>query len=319
MGEEMNLRLLHLFFSIFLCFCACHKVEEHPSSYDLTSEERTWLEEFFTGAMLQDNAIYTLCGSKPMTRIILYNYTDEEIEAWYQQLSEEEKKTGVHVKEYDLWHNWEKWEEIRDRFPIHRYLFYRKNDLRDPRCASVYLVDPLKVACTLTEHYMVFRNIVGFDFDPLQEALNIEKGSVFWEKANNHATPIGLLFGYGVKNSSFFYWKHWEEFEDDGPINSLPSHGTECLKAGESSIEDLTLPGFVSFFEEDDVVEKYKMERKMIQRKYRGKDFLQLTLENLTGSTQPFFKPQELALDAKVHSKSAQAIATGDHTVAGNE
>ena len=283
--RKTKLKLISTFFSILLITAGCHKAEQSPILYDLTTEEKTWLEEFFTGVMLQNPAIYTLRGSKPMTRISIHYYTDEEIQAYYDQMSEEEKKTAIYVEDYHLRQNWEKWEKIRDRLHISRFLFYKKNDTGDPKFASVYFVDPIKIAYTILENYPLFRNVVGFDFNPLQEALEIEKGSAFWERVNGNATLIGLLYGFGLKNSSLFYWKYWGQCEDcNSCFSCLTSYASDSLKDGTSTIKNLTLPAFASFFKDDDVIEKYKKERAVIQSEYRDKDFLGLTLQHLTVS-----------------------------------
>jgi hypothetical protein len=233
--------------------------------------------------MLQNRAIYTLCGSKPMTHISLHYHTDEEIQAYYDQMTEEEKRTAIYVEDYQLAQNWQKWEQIRSRFPINRYVIYKKTGISDSKFADVYFVDPLKVAHVISENYNVFKEFVGFDFDPFREASQIEKGSVFWDKVEENPATIGILFGYGIKNSLSFFWKHWgkpenaEEFQD-----CITPYVSDSLTDGKSSLENLILPSFMSFFEEDEVIEKYKKEREAIRNEYRGKDFLDYTLQKLT-------------------------------------
>ena len=279
----MNLKPLCFFFSILFLISGCHKTTQPPTPYGLTSEERAWMENFFKGLMLQNPAIYTLCGSKPITCITLHYHTEEEVQAYYDQMTEEEKKTAVYVEDYRLAQNWENWEKIRYRFPINRYMLYKKNDTHDPKFAHVYFVDPLKVAHTILENYNVFRNVVGFDFDPFQEAFQIEKGSAFWNQVNENAALIGLLFGFGLKNSFTFYWKHWGKTENcEGFVDCLIPYVSDSLLDGKSSIENLALPAFMSFFKEDEVIEKYKKERAAIRREYQGKDFLNYTIQKLT-------------------------------------
>lgn len=241
------------------------------------------MEQFFTGVMLQNRAIYTLCGSKPITCLSLHYHTDEEIQAYYDQMTDEEKKTAIYVEDYYLTKNWKKWEQIRSRFSINRYVFYKRNDLNDPKFAHVYFVDPLKVAQAISENYNIFKDIAGFDFDPLHEAFQIEKGSAFWNKVERNPVICGILFGFGVKNSLKFYWKHWGQPEDSEEFTDcVDPYRSDGLKDGKSSLENLTLPAFTSFFKEDEVIEKYKTEREAIRNDYQGKDFLDYTLQKLT-------------------------------------
>src|SRR5712672_1347630 len=102
----MNLIPLHLFFSILFLISSCHKTAQIPNSYELTAEERIWMENFFTGVMLQNRAIYTLCGSKPIASLTLHYHTDGEIQEYYDQMTEEEKKTAIYVEDYHLAKNW---------------------------------------------------------------------------------------------------------------------------------------------------------------------------------------------------------------------
>ncbi len=279
--KDLNLKFLLTFLSIFFMVTSCNEKVSHFKKYDLTAEEYAWMEEFFTGVMLQDQAIYTLCGSKPMTRISIHYFTEEEIQAFYEQMSEEEKKNGVVCENYAIAENWEKWEKVRSKFPIKRYFFYKKDDVGDPKFASLYFVDPLKVAHTILENYMVFRNAIGFDFDPFDEAFQIEQGSDFWEEVHKNSCLIGLLYGYGLKNSSTFHWKYWGQTENCEGYTDCLTYYFGKIGGGKSTIENLTLPMFVSFFENDEVIENYKRERAKIQREYSRKDFLNHTLERL--------------------------------------
>lgn len=277
-----NLNLLLIFLAILFFISGCNKNQKHPT-YDLTQEDRAWMEPFFTGLMLQNPGIYTLCGSKPMTCITLHYHTDEEIQAYYDQMTEEQKKTAVYVEDYQLAQNWERWEKIRSRFRTNRFMIYKKNDAIDPKFAHVYFVDPLKVADAISKNYKIFKDVAGFDFDPIQEAFQIEKGSAFWNKVQKNPVICGILFGFGVKNSLKFYWEHWglsentEDFE-----NYVPCYVSDGLKDGKSTLENLTLPAFMSYFKDDEIIQKYKAEREAIRNEYQGKNFLDYTLQKLT-------------------------------------
>jgi hypothetical protein len=253
-----------------------------PAIYNLSSEDRIWMETFFTGLMLQNRGIYTLCGSKPMTCVTLHYRTDEEIQAYYDQMTEEEKLTAVYVEDYQLTQNWEKWEHIRSHFPIDRFMLYKKNDAIDPKFAEVYFVDPFQVADVISENYDIFKDITGFDFDPIHEAFQIEKGSSFWDKVEKNPIISGILFGFGVKNSLKFYSENWEQPEKSESIEDcIPHYISDGLKDGKSTLGNLTLPVFMSFFKEDEVIQKYKTEREAIRAEYQGKDFLDYTLQKL--------------------------------------
>ncbi len=280
----MNLKPLCLFFSIIFILSGCHKTAQSPISYELTAEESAWMEKFLKDVMLDESAIFTLCGSKPMTTIDIHYHSDEEVWAWYNQMSDEEKKTAVMVEDYDLPENWDKWEKICSRFPMNRYLFFRRVNPEDPKFASLYFVDVAKVAQTLQENYTIFKRETGFEFDPHEVALAMEDWPEFWDEVFGNSTLVGLLFGFGLKNSSNFtskYRDHPEICEES--FESFKSYFSDEPAYGKVTVSEFPLPIFASFSNgEDEVIEKYKKERKAIQREYQDKDFLKLTLQKLT-------------------------------------
>ena len=199
-----------IFLAIVFVFSSCSKSPEKKASFDLTKEERAWMEDFFRGIMIEERGVYTLWGTKPVTEIIIDYYTDEDKQALLKQMSKEQLENGVLCKDYCLGENWEKWEKMRERFSINRYLLFKKPH-SDRKLAYLYFVDILKLSATLQEHYDLFSRETGLDFDPLQVVLNIEQGSEFWDlvwdKSVNNAALLGVLFGYGIKNAFCFQWK----------------------------------------------------------------------------------------------------------------
>lgn len=259
----------------------------------LTADERLWMDKFFQDVMLDESAIYTLWGSKPITTIILNHISDEEINAWVEGMSEEEKKELIiSTRPYDLPENWKKWEKIRTRFSIPQYLFFKRSRSNDVRFEDIYFVNILQTALTLQQHYAIFKKYTGNDFDPLKVVFEIEnEDSTFWKKALNHSLLLGILFGFGLENSSCFDWKYFTDTEDNPEmeafITSLPFRFDENAKDfADPSIHHFALPPFASFSygEKDEIIEKYKKMRDEIKTKYKGKNFLDTTIERLTGN-----------------------------------
>lgn len=230
------------------------------------------MEKFFKDVMLEENGIFTLLGTKPITAIPLYLYTDEELKAYYDQLSAEEQDELLEVVDYNVPRNWEEWEKIQSRFPIRNYLFFKKIDILNPRVPVIYFVNIQKTTALIQEHYALFRNEMGFDFDPVMVVLEFEKGSPFWDKVLNHSVLQGLLYGFGKENA--FAFKHAEK--------GSQHHFSDAHRMGKASLHDFPIPIFASFSEKDDVIDKYIVEREEIRRKYKGNDFLNFTLQKLT-------------------------------------
>lgn len=139
--EIVSLSFFLCFFIQIFTFPLFLQAKELP---EIASSDRLWLEKFFKDVMLEESAIYTLFGSKPMTSIPVYYFTEEEKEVIYSQMTEEELASAIYVSDYDLPENLEKWESLQPLFPISKYLFFRIVD-EDPRFADIYFVNIEKI------------------------------------------------------------------------------------------------------------------------------------------------------------------------------
>lgn len=259
---------------------SCHSDAKNSSSLSAkySKEEKVWLTKFFQDLLLRETSIYTLWGSKPMTLITISHYTDEEVQDYYNQLSPEEKQ-NVLVVEYDLDENWDRWEKIKDRFPQNRFLLFRRDMTPDEKISNVYLVDTLQTALVIQENYASFRNVVGFDFDPIKVVSEIQNlDSEFWNIALNHSALHGILFGFGAKNAWAFQWKYWSKAPC---LKGFHSEDSDSPLYKSVSMSNFPIPTFV-VFNDREVVGKYKKEREEIRKIYKGKDFVDTTLQRLT-------------------------------------
>ena len=274
--------------SIFLLISSCNSSKDTKNkSLNITAEERLWLEQFFKTLMLENKGVYTLYGSKPMTSMVVYYYSEEEINEITELMTEEEKKNAVTVKDDFFAENWEKWAKIQDRFPMKRYLLFKQNVPDHPKVAFVYFVDILKLALTLNEHYAMIKTIIGEDFHPLDVASEYaDTTSEFWKKMEGHSALTGILFGYGAKNSWCFHWKHWDHSDQvDSIAQSVKFHFSDTPRYGKATLKNFPIPIFASFVNgKDEVIEKYEKEREYIKKIYKGKDFLETTLLKLMES-----------------------------------
>ena len=250
-------------------------------------EDREWLTQFFNDIMLCENGIYTLWGSsKPITMIQVDTYSDAERKSFCASISEEEKKKCLIIYNYNLHKTWEKWEQISNRFPIKRYMLFKKDLDGDQNTFFVVFVDILKTATMIQDNYEAFRRAVGFDFHSLEVVLEMtQKDSIFWRKIEHHAHLSGLLYGFGNKNSYLFQWKYFDHPKScDDFCDKIKFLSSNELTKGhiKYTIDNFGLPSFASFNEIDDVIDRYKEERIKIKEIYKENDFLDLTLKKLT-------------------------------------
>ncbi len=94
-----------------------------------------------------------------------------------------------------------------------------------------------------------------------------------------------ITYGYGLKNSYFFSMDMKKKIESK-EIHSFFASIKEKEEQEQPSLSHLLLPKFRSYrlsFNDDPILEKYKLERKKIQKELNEKKFLQKTLNQLTG------------------------------------
>ena len=232
--------------------------------------------------MLEEEAIFTLWGSKPMTLIILDHHDETEYLVWYEKFSEEEKQNCRIIETYDLPENWEKWSKISHKFPMKNYLLVKRKLSDDDSISYVYFVDIGQTTSMMQKHYSTFKQILGFDFDPIEVVYDIQNNnSRFWTSVEQSSLLMGFLFGYGELNATAFHLKSREKLENSIEfLEPRPSRKSLVGKVGIST-ENFPIPAFMSFDEPDAVIEQYQKEREAIRAKYAGKDFLNLTLERL--------------------------------------
>ena len=318
---KIKILILLVIFLIFNAYSSHNKTT--LKKFNISSEEYTWLEKFFRKFMLEESAIYTLAGTKPLTEIhvyykdqitdedrrnlyyILLNCNNKKDMIFYRTLSNEGKKKSILIPDkhfiYKIDELWDKWEKIQHRFPLSKKFLLVKHERSleevqtfDPKCKKfydVFLINIYQTALILQKHYNLFKQAVGYDFDPLSIVFDLEKEhSDFWNriKDSKHCILWGLLYGFGEKNSYGFLWK-WRHIKNE-QLHNKEKEFSKTIKQYSSvndrmflySIKDFPIPSFASYSDNDPVVAKYKMERKKIQRLYKRKDFVDFTLQLLT-------------------------------------
>lgn len=247
------------------------------------SDEK-WMIAFFNELLFMENGVYTFLGSKPITRISLAHFTEEEKAEYIASLSKEELANSQLLSSYDLATHWEQWKKIKDQFPLKRYFLIEKED--EDHMKYLYFVNIFQTAITIQENYQAFYSAVKKDFHPLEVTLEIEDTkSSFWNAIEDNAQLLGLLLGYGRVNSYAFHWKNKEAT----PRITKFMENIENRKKDSEFVGDISfntayfdLPSFISFEMKDSKIEQYQKEREKIQKMYKGKNFLQYTLDILT-------------------------------------
>lgn len=290
--------------NFFLISCSTSTVEstKNLSSKKIntlvTEGEREWMDKFFKEFFLESAAIYTLFGSKPISgQSIIYISSKEYQKNVIALLEKEgikgEKKekmlsemTKEHLK-YDFHKNWEKWISFIDRYPNSPFIFAKRRTL-SKNLWTGYILNVQETIWILQKYYNIFKNELGFDFDPVSATIDFKnEDSLFWKKVFSNHLLSGIVYGYGYKNSYFFnmYIKvPKESLEKYSFFSSLIRKREQDNES--HSITDIILPRFRSFglpFNNDPIVEKYKLERKKIIKNLNKSNFFETVLLQLVG------------------------------------
>lgn len=276
-------KFIIIFFSISI-FCACSKVG-HKN--ELLTEEEIWMRRFFEHLLLDNHGIYTLWGSKPMIRFEMCLYTDEDLSKLQDEVEENENVETIIIENYDFPENWKKWEKVRDRFEIGQFLLFKKDNPDDPNLPLIFFVNIFETACVIQENYMFFKKYFGEDFDSLEVVFELQDNfSKFWDVVFERSELVGLLYGFGLRNSLCFNWKYREnKINIQKFSNSLSFKFSNKIKNyGSATINTISLPVFPEFDPNSSMIHKYKAEREKIKKIYKNQNFVACTLSRLSNS-----------------------------------
>lgn len=307
-------------FIIFLTSCSDgkHSRPLHSPTASLTKTELENLQSFFNFLLFENYGAFVLFGTKPLCMLSIRDPTSEISEDAFQQrfsaLPEEEKAKIIAIRQNarpysqeemeqdrDCYLGWLTFEKIIHSSSTSNYIF-RKIPCESPDSYTVVFINVQQTALLLAEHYEIFKQAAGIDFDPLQVVFEAQDpDSPFWNAVfslNNHLAK-GLLFGFGLKNSLFGHWAFACVSNDRyasycsenyrGQIVEYLKNGTtffmqstQTLPRKKVCASHFTIPLFGTV-KGDDTVKKYKREKAQIKAIYQNKDVLEVTLQQLLG------------------------------------
>ena len=265
--------------------CSKKKSPTHNEHYE------PWMDKFFEYILFSQQGAYTLHGSKPMTYIEVCLYSPQEVAEIHKELgieTNDQEASAVDISGFI--EGWEQWQSLKSKAHFPRFIFIEKQDPDYPKVYHMYFINVTEAALAITENYSLFRRILGFDFDPLEVVLEIKsETSKFWKAVFSRSDLIGILYGFGSKNSQCFSWTFGESssenFEVPGSFRASLSissiFSSDGMFSGQESAKDLKIPTFRSFQDNDPFVQKYENERKKIQSLYSGKRAGAVAIETL--------------------------------------
>jgi hypothetical protein len=307
---KATVKIFLVLLSILFFSQGCDGKTAHPE------EERVILEKFFRFLLLNESGIFTLLGSKPMTkieiihedcnckklrwdslteeekreRLLIINKDDPQDIAFFKNLSKDLRRKVILLPDSEYVLDQSKiiknWGIIEKLNLSKNYILKRKESSFNTKYGTisityVYFVNVAQTAYILQKHYDTFKNAVGFDFDPVSVVSEFkETKSNFWEalEGSEKALLWGLLYGYGYKNAYFFHHKNIKEH----PMQEISQSFEYEEFSANPTIKNFPIPVFASFSKNDTVIKRYRKERNIIKKEYANRNFFGHTLKILT-------------------------------------
>lgn len=260
----------------------------------MTKEEHQSLEGLFSHLLFQEGGVYTLFADKPISFDIISEIPSEEKEEFLStQSSHIILQNSLNFKQ-----NWETWERVKGHFQISRYLFVkRKSPAFSSYPEAIFLVNILATASILNKYYSLFKEVAGFDFEPIDIVFEIENnGSLFWEKVLNNHKLLGILLGFGKDNATLFekLLKYEQRVGDKKQKKSFFFQSLAEQNPGSNSLSSFwdlffPLPSFSCYSESESIrlIKKYEKQRNRIRKIYKRKDLVNVSLKRLTSQDLP--------------------------------
>ncbi len=268
----------------FVFFLANFSCDSRNQQLLIDKEDREIVDRFLRYITIDEEGLYTILGSKPITEFRVPQVQSEhERRTLYNAMPEEFRDKILFLNfnnDTEIRTLWEKWIKIQAK-----YIGKHFNVILDEKMSVGFLVNIPLVIYILREHYSDFSEVLNAEFDPYVSAWEIgQTNSNFWNTIKKDHYLMGLLFGFGEKNAKFFQWEMDRSISFPFRISSgdLPFVGKKSF-ARYGKVKNLAIPQFVIYQPTDEFVEKYLHEKSRIIQLYKGKDFAETTISYLRG------------------------------------
>lgn len=261
-----------VFFILYLFLASCSPREPMQAWLDsqvltLSACEKNKISSFLWKFMIEEGAVYTLFGDKPMTSLLIF--TGETKDMCLEGLSKETLRQVVFVED-STQEDWKVWKKFVSQFNLTEFLFIERFSAYDPLHVEYFLVNVPSFLGICTDYLQTFRERLNRDLSPSEILSCLQNPeSEIWPQIAKDSYLMGLLYGYGEENARYF------SEESCRPKQSL-------------SFETFPLPVYISS-QKDRTFEKYLKQRGMIEKKYKERDFLEVTLLQLLTQSVPSF------------------------------
>lgn len=241
--SELSMRCNVLFNIVVSSLLGLSLLSAHTcnnSVQTIPKEDREVLSAFFETLIRLEPFGYTIFGDKPIS------------EACYS--TKLKVRNFISPIEIIYWRGEQLWQKYSSHLNIKNFLF--KFQHTENECA-IYLINKKSFLKTVEKHIDTFKKILGHDLTSEGLYLKlIDSKNSFGEVLKNDQCLIGILFGYGYKNSAIFKTRHESLLEYEYVTKNIQSSHND-------SSETLSLFSEVGF-----LADKNEPETKTILENY---------------------------------------------------
>lgn len=255
---ELILKFLILFLAIFT---GCART---PPNHSNLKKIETFLNEF----LFVEGGVYTLFGDKPVTEMAIFIGSNEDL----IELTPEQSLAATPL-DPSIAKNWETWKHHIAKLPLKTFILHDRSCPSDPTLRFYSIVNTQAVRDLLHKHKKAFQDITGIDFneDAIIDEFTSDTSS-FWQKAFQDHYLMGLLYGFGEENALYF-------------AKQIATNQTLIRFSAKedpfASMHQFPIPSF-ALSPEDTMTDHYQQQRTKIERLYRNKNMVEVSVQRLT-------------------------------------
>lgn len=254
---------------------------------DIPIKEANKIKDLFEFLMQYHDFSYVIFGTKPMALADICLLMPEIPSS---------RQFNYHMKNIKMKEMLKTWYKYKNEFEFKNFILLDKEeDLFT--CLVFVIIHKPNMLALLHSHEKIFKEILGDSFNPETFLEKIEKKEISLAKAiNDHQGLLGIMLGYGVRNSQLFQERNEigkeikkikfllkKESDLHNKIQEISSH-MEIFSPLEYSFPLMWPVSFCADFsdpETKDLKKKYSCERLQIGEIKKKLNFIDLALKRL--------------------------------------
>lgn len=250
---------------------------------NIPQDEKIFLERGVIQMFFLEHFVYTLNGVKAVSLSGLSNNSFNNTN--FIKLENEIKKMGLNFSKVSYL-DWNICKRHFINLPMKKFILLE--DSQSGFDCLLFIHKQSFIKCCDT-YKKLFQEVLGYDFDAQKALIQLESGSIsFYKLLKQNDALLGVLLGYGLKNSQAFENECYGLFHEiPRQLNERDFDSTLLDYIGSPPnffhrVNPVWFVGFPNDKETISLADLYARKHAELNRKYREPHFLELILSELT-------------------------------------